>query len=191
VTSPAHAIAGMLALSRREQPTYTAPAVFGSLLPDLPIVLFYAVHKTFLHTAEGEIWLHAYFLPRWQAVFDSFHSLPLIAIVMIVSWRLTARNAFVVSAAMALHVLLDLPFHHGDAHRHLFPFSNWRFVSPVSYWDPRHFGHSMFWIESVFVLVGGAILLRRHHTHGSRLTVVTIVASYFAFVGYSVWVWVL
>lgn len=190
MTTPAHAIAGMLALSRRERPTYTLAAVFGSVLPDLLMVVFYLVHKFFLHSLESEIWTHAYFLPAWQGIFDAFHSLPLIAIAMIVSWRLAARNAFVVSAAMALHVALDLPFHHDDAHRHFFPFSNWRFASPVSYWDPRHFGDTMFWVESTFVLVGVAVLLRRHRKRGPRLTAEGIAGLYLAFVGYALWVWV-
>lgn len=181
----------MLALPRRQGPSYTAAAVLGGILPDLPMVIFYLVHKIFLRSLEGEIWTHFYFLPAWQGLFDAFHSLPLIAIVMIVSWRLGSRNALVLSAAMALHVALDLPFHHDDAHRHFFPFSDWRFASPLSYWDPSHFGTSVFWVETAFVLIGAVILLRRHRRPGPRLTAAAIAAAYVAFVGYSLWVWVL
>ena len=27
-----------------------------------------------------------------------------------------------------------------DAHRHFYPLSDYRFISLVSYWDPRHYG---------------------------------------------------
>jgi len=37
---------------------------------------------------------------------------------------------------MALHALFDFPLHHDDGHRHFWPFSEFRFDSPVSYWDP-------------------------------------------------------
>ena len=45
-----------------------------------------------------------------------------------------------IGAAALLHLTFDLPFHHDDAHPHFWPFSDWRFTSPLSYWDPAHDG---------------------------------------------------
>lgn len=56
----------------------------------------------------------------------------------------------------ALHTLIDTLTHHNDGPLLLFPF-NWtvRFSSPVSYWDPEHYGG----IFSVFELALDAVLL--------------------------------
>ena len=45
-----------------------------------------------------------------------------------------------IGAAALLHLTFDLPFHHDDDHPHFWPFSDWRFTSPLSYWDPAHDG---------------------------------------------------
>lgn len=47
------------------------------------------------------------------------------------------------------------------AHRHLFPLSDWRFASPVSYWDPAHHGDVFLAAEADLVALGGLVLLRR------------------------------
>jgi len=57
---------------------------------------------------------------------------------------------------MVIHAVLDLPVHHDDAHRHFFPFSNYRFMSPISYWDPKHYGNIVALVEQL--LVFGATL---------------------------------
>ena len=62
---------------------------------------------------------------------------------------------------MALHCLGDLPLHNEDAHAHFFPFSTWHFRSPVSYWDPRHFGLVTASAEALFVAGGALVLLRQ------------------------------
>ncbi len=56
----------------------------------------------------------------------------------------------------ALHTVIDIVTHHNDGPLLLFPF-NWslRFSSPVSYWDPQHYGG----IFSVFELTLDVALL--------------------------------
>ena len=54
---------------------------------------------------------------------------------------------------MVLHSLLDLPVHNDDAHRHFFPLSNYRFISPISYWDPNHYGGIVSVVELLLVLL--------------------------------------
>ena len=63
-------------------------------------------------------------------------------------------------ASMTLHCLADLALHREDAHGHLFPLSDWRFTSPVSYWDPAHYGLIFAACELVLVAVGSIWLLR-------------------------------
>jgi hypothetical protein len=58
----------------------------------------------------------------------------------------------VLGLSLVCHSLLDFPVHHDDAHRHFFPFSNYRFFSPFSYWDPNHYGRIVALIEMTLVL---------------------------------------
>ena len=55
--------------------------------------------------------------------------------------------------SMILHSLGDLPVHNDDAHRHFFPFSNYRFISPFSYWDRKHYGSIVSVVEMLLVLL--------------------------------------
>ena len=101
---------------------------------------FYAIEKLINGSSEREIWTTRYFLPGWQDFFDLFNSMPFIAIGMLVAWRLGMMGWLVFFASMLLHVLCDLPLHHDDGHRHFWPLLDWRFESPVSYWDANHYG---------------------------------------------------
>ena len=62
---------------------------------------------------------------------------------------------------MLLHCAFDLPLHHDDAHRHFLPISNWRYQSPVSYWDPAHAGALGAGLEVACVLGASVVLWRR------------------------------
>ncbi|MFQ5719233.1 MAG: hypothetical protein ACE5IK_06765 [Acidobacteriota bacterium] len=165
MNTPAHAIVNLALLGRRRASRLQAAVLAGAVLPDLPMIVFYLHEKIVVGTSETAIWGQIYWQQGWQDLFDTFHSLPLVALGMLAAWRMRARTWFFLLASMALHSLGDLPLHHDDAHRHFFPFSNWRFASPISYWDPRHHGRIMAPVEFLGVLACCVILLR---TDGPR-----------------------
>jgi hypothetical protein len=72
---------------------------------------------------------------------------------MLLSWHFRQH--------LLLHVFGDLPLHHDDAHRHFFPFLDWRFRSPVSYWDPAHRGAWASLVEFTVVLAAALRMYRR------------------------------
>ena len=93
-----------------------------------------------------ETWNVQYWNEPWQmlgAVSNSFVWFG--ALFGIAVWR-KWPILIVFAAAALLHVALDFPLHADDAHRHFWPITDWRFFSPVSYWDPQANG-----------LIGGAI----------------------------------
>jgi hypothetical protein len=56
-----------------------------------------------------------------------------------------------------LHTVVDILTHHDDGPLLLFPFEwSYRFASPVSYWDPNHYGDIFAPLEMIF---SGALLL--------------------------------
>jgi hypothetical protein len=90
---------------------------------------------------------------------------------------------------MALHGLFDLPLHHDDGHRHLFPISNWRFSSPISYWDPNHYGQIFGLFEAVLVIVGGVILFRDHTSKVWRVSIAVLIVLYIAYFIFALFFW--
>ena len=122
-------------------------------------------------------------------MFDLFNSLPLIALLALLGWWRKSLIVLLLSASMAMHVALDLPLHHDDGHRHVWPLSDWRFVSPVSYWDPQHHGNIVQPIEMLLALGCGVILLFRYQQRAARLAIVVLLLSYLAFIGYALLVW--
>ena len=111
---------------------------------------------------RSSVSLRAYHDLSWQAFFDVFNSLPLLALGVPVARRLARPHAAVLFLSMMLHAVCDFALHRKDAHRHFFPFSDWRFQSPVSYWDPRHYGGIVTTIEMVVVVAGAVVLFKQY-----------------------------
>ncbi len=190
MNTPAHVVVNLLILGQKKRPKMTFPIVVGAILPDLPMVLFYLYQKVFRKMAEHSIWTQAYYEAGWQALFDLFNSLPLIVLGLVLAYRLGATRVAALFASMVLHILGDAFLHHDDAHRHLFPLSDWRFQSPVSYWDPKYFGNLIGPLEAVAVVVGCIIFARRFKSGTSRALILFMLGTYALYWGYALWVWV-
>ena len=56
---------------------------------------------------------------------------------------LMARSGMLIAlyGAALVHLALDFPLHNNDSRAHFWPLTNWKFISPVSYWDPKYYGH--------------------------------------------------
>lgn len=189
MNTPGHAVANLLVLGDRERSSLFAPVAIGAIVPDLPMILFYAYEKSWLGTPERTIWSQSYYELGWQAFFDLFNSLPILALAILVAYSANWPRIVALFASMGVHSLCDLLLHRDDAHRHFFPFSEWRFASPVSYWDPRHYGAIVFWIEIALVLVGTTWLFKQYATPGPRVFLAILLASYILYIGYVVVVW--
>ena len=165
MNTPAHAVINLLLLARKPGQNVShkrsAAIIAGALLPDLVIIVFYAWHLV-LGTPESQIWSVEYYRPIWQGWIDSFNSIPLISLAMLISWKTRHYLLLAFFSSMLLHVFGDMPLHHDDAHRHFFPFSDWRFASPVSYWDPAHHGQWASLIEFSAVIAAAAFMYWRY-----------------------------
>ena len=184
MNTPAHSVLNLLLLGRKEKPNLALPILLGSALPDAPTVVFYLWAKLVRGLPEQVIWTQAYYAPRWQAVIDLCHSLPLTLLAFAVAWALGAEVWMALFAGMVLHVPEDLFLHSADAHRHFYPFSDWRFHSPVSYWNPRHYGNIAGPLEALLVLVGSAVLLRRFPSPWIRTLLAGVMVLYVFYWGF-------
>ncbi len=161
MNTPAHVVVNLALLSGGANRRFAVPILAGSLLPDLPMFVFYAWQKLGRGASEGWIWSTGYFQGPWQSFFDLFNSIPLALAGLAIAWRAGRPAARLFWAALLLHVLGDLPLHREDAHGHFFPLTSWRFESPVSYWDPAHHGRWAALGEALAVLAGCLVLGRR------------------------------
>lgn len=129
--------------------------LWGSVAPDLPLyvlslfgALYYLGRGMPLREALDYVWGTLFFeSPFWVASHNLLHS-PTMLLLLAGGWWLLRRSTsrdhpwfiwFILGCA--LHTAVDIPTHHDDGPLLLFPF-NWtlRFISPVSYWDPEHYG---------------------------------------------------
>ena len=188
MNTPAHVIVSALALGRGQTRKNWLSIIMGALLPDLPMVAFYFYQRLGVGQVDQLIWSQIYFEPHWQQFFDLFNSLPLIAVGTTIALARKSRVGAAFFLSMALHVALDLPVHREDAHGHFFPFSNWRFESPVSYWDPAHYGFWFGAVEALGVVVGCIILIRRGQPW--RVVGIGTLAIYVAFGLFVVRYWI-
>ena len=188
MNTPAHMMLNLGLLGRKKAPIHQLAILAGSVLPDVPMFVFYFWEKIWRDMPEPVIWEH-YFDARWQVVFDLFHSFP----VAICGWALSVwvkwKGFTLFWTSMLLHSLGDFPLHHDDAHRHFFPLSDWQFTSPVSYWDPNFYGEMFTIAEVLMVLIVGLWLWKSARWMGMKIIVGSIFAMYLGYLGYVVLVW--
>jgi hypothetical protein len=167
----------------RENRLANTAVLIGAFVPDALIFVMFVWSK-FIGAPEAEVWNVWYFSPPWMTAIDWMNSIPLFLGVALPAYALRQRspeftrytNALLLFALAALvHILGDLPFHVEDGHAHFIPFSQWRFASPVSYWDPRYFGNVVALIELALGLALITVLWSRFR---SRSVLVLAVVAY-------------
>jgi hypothetical protein len=164
MNTPSHAIIN-LALLLNRQPEAALPITLGAIAPDVSMFVMYGWAKLIAGQGESQIWGDTYWQPFWQNINHTFHSIPLIGLAIVLAHVAKWPTVEVFAWSMLLHCLGDFPVHHDDAHRHFFPFSDYRFISPISYWDPRHYGNWVATVEKLLVLAS-TLYLWPKVTHG-------------------------
>jgi hypothetical protein len=89
-----------------------------------------------------------------------FHSPLLVAVYLLLGYwawqqqRNWGSRLFWLAAAAMLHTLIDIPLHVTDGPLLLFPLIwDWRYIAPISYWDPNYFGREWAIFEHLLDLV--------------------------------------
>lgn len=144
MNTPSHAIINVALLGTFSHQEMAVPILLGAVLPDLPMYGFYVWTKLVRRLSEKQIWSFAYYQPFWLNINHGFHSIPLAGLAMGICYFGNWQAAGWFFGSALLHCLEDFPVHNHDAHRHFLPFSSYKFVSPISYWDLRKYG---FWVS--------------------------------------------
>lgn len=171
MNTPAHLLIGAGVFATPHRAAVNTAALLGSVLPDLSLYLLSGWALIVQRIPAQQVFDTLYFSPGWQNVFAIDNSFVLWAAGLAAGAALKARWAIALCGAALLHLIGDFLLHHGDARRHFWPLSDWVFVSPVSYWDPRHFGHIVGPLEGALCLLICVLLWRRFHGAAARCCV--------------------
>jgi hypothetical protein len=185
--TPAHLILNAALIARGPLRGTLAWTLLGAAAPDLSMFVFFGWHTGVLHTPQAQIWGRAYFDPAWQTVFDASHSIPGAMLGLLLALRAGSARGIAFFGSVLLHCGVDLALHHDDAHRHFLPLTRWRFESPVSYWDPRHFGRLGALLEVCSVIGGSAHLAWQTRRTGVMLGLGALSTLYVALYVYAYW----
>jgi len=181
--TPTHLLVAAAALARPAETSrdrwVNAAVLIGALLPDLSIYILFAWARFMAGYSEAELWSEIYWQEPWQSLGAISNSFPVFAALALAAAVLKQRWLLFLAIAALLHLALDFPLHHDDAHIHFWPLSDWRFESPISYWDDRHFGDVVIWVERIFGLVLTVMLWRRFTGRIVRAILVSSMSLYF------------
>lgn len=177
MNTPAHLVFGMTAFGKQGRRDLTAAAFVGALIPDLSLYLLSLTHLLIIGTTPEVLFGELYFSDGWQRIFRVDNSIVLWGLVL--AFGLLRRSGVVIalSGAALLHLVADLLLHHDDGRPHFWPLTDWIYESPVSYWDPLHYGGIVGPLEVLAVLACSLILWRRHAGLAMRLGIFVLVMA--------------
>lgn len=159
-------------------PLKSTALLIGSVAPDIPLILLtigfiasdmLAGHKMGpdLDASQSNVaylFRYLFFHNRWVLTLHNLFHGPLVLIFYMAigygAWRFGKNwgaSLFWFAFSCGLHTLVDIPLHTDDGPLLFFPF-NWetRFHSPLSYWDPRHYGN--YWSPFEHLVVFGMLI---------------------------------
>lgn len=160
----------------------------GALIPDAAIyvlVVYAAINKI----PRNTLWSETYWADSWQIWVTIGNSAPLYLCLLLAALVLAAPKdrrprwqslpALLAIAALT-HLAGDLPLHNDDAHIHFWPLTDWRFHSPVSYWDLNHHAGVFAPLEMLLGLSLMGLLFRRFKGCATRIALGLAMTLYIA-----------
>ncbi len=158
--------------------------IAGALFPDISIFLFYWYYRFIGGVSDTTIWSDLYFNSPWSVVITLSHSFiiwpALLVVAILFSWPILRWLSF----GALMHSVTDFFVHNSDAYAHLLPLSNWKFTSPISYWDPNYYGILIGRLDAIFILMLLFYLYKQTKSKLLKRSIVLLVLFYsFAFIG--------
>lgn len=165
MNTPAHMALGLALLGRRASRAEWVAIAAGALLPDVILFLRFGL--------DG--WRNEATL---RLLTDVFNSAPVYAAILVAGVLARRRWLVLLAASALLHVAFDLPLHAGDARAHFWPFTDWRYASPVSFWDHDHHGRIVGLLEGVLFAVCLGVIWRNVRAWWARALCLAFAAVY-------------
>ena len=153
MNTPTHMIIGGALWAKRDRPGSLFAAFAGGLAPDLPMIAMILFATKVTGVPEQDVYGILYFSDEWQRVFAIDHSFLVWGLVLAAGYLLRVFTLTAFAGSGLAHAAVDFLTHHDDARQQLWPFTDWKFASPFSYWDPAYFGSIVAPLEALLVFV--------------------------------------
>lgn len=170
MNTPAHLIIGAAAFGKPDNRSVTWAALAGAFAPDLSLYLMAAVARFYFDISWNAIFRDLYYSDAWQQVFAIDNSFVLWGIGCAIAVRYRVSWAIAFTGAALLHLALDFPLHNHDARMHFWPLTDWKFISPISYWQGSRGGDVVGAVEIGLSAVLLVYLFRQFKDRGLRIT---------------------
>lgn len=152
--------------------------IIGGFLPDLPTYVFFMVHTFIIGSSQQAMWDNLYFDSAWTPIITLSHSFILWPILVLIGHWCRFRLLKWVALGSLFHASLDFLVHNDDAYRHFWPLTEWKFMSPISYWDPNHYGHIVGALDTIIIFGLLYFLMRQTTARRTRLLIVGLATLY-------------
>lgn len=181
--TPTHVLIAAALFARPGKQSVNIAALAGGFAPDAFLFAVWGWSKI-AGMSESDLWSRFYWtdgVQLGQAISNSF---PVFGAVLVVALALKLRGATVFAGAALIHLVCDFLLHAKDAHQHFWPLSGWRFESPVSYWDPDHYGVYVGALEGAVAIALIVVLFRRFRAAWIRIVLILAGLTYVAVPAY-------
>ncbi len=182
-----HLLVAAAIFAKPDQPKRNTALIAGALLPDFAIYGLFA-WALVSGIPQDELWSRIYFSEPMLTFTAIGNSAPLFAAVALLGWLwamarrgadIPALPALTVLGLAALsHLALDFPVHVDDAHPHFWPFTDWRYRAPFSYWNDNYHARAVSIVEAALGLSLVVILARRFKARWVRILLGTCFLAY-------------
>ena len=189
MNSPTHSLLALALLSKGGQTKRNWAVFIGSIIPDAAIYLW-APYQMFVKGVDGRtLWNELYFQPPMQTAIALFNSIPIYVVMAIIGWsafykiqaaKIWGKLVMFFALAALIHMATDLPVHGHDAYRHFWPLTDWRFHSPVSYWEADLHAGWVSLVEAIIGLTCIVVLWRRFPKLWVKVILALLAAAYLA-----------
>ena len=186
--SQTHILIASSLFTKPGQTARNCAVLLGAFVPDMAIYGLFLWSKM-AGIPEATVWNELYWQEPWQTYTAAGNSIPIYGLILLLgvfalrqvrsAHKIGLVLTFFALAAL-VHIAGDLPVHVKDAHRHFWPISDWKFISPVSYWDPDHHGRLFMLFEMLLGILMVAVLFRRFKNWFVRIPLVIILTAYVA-----------
>jgi len=166
----------------------------GGFMPDASIFLM-VVYSRLLSRTGVDLWTipsGLYWQEPWQTYSAISNSFALWGLVLFCGFllykyspkfKIVGLAVLIFFAGYFLHILVDFVTHADDAHIQFWPFSSWRFNSPISYYQPQYYGRIVSVLEAILGLGIVGYLVVRFRQWPVRVVAALMAVPY----GFSLW----
>ena len=158
MNTPTHMLTAAALLTKSGDQRRNWVVLAGALVPDLSIFALVGWARLVENLPHRQIWSETYWQEPWQTFSAISNSFVIWVCVALLAYWFGWRIVMFLACAVLVHLSLDFPFHAADAHKHFWPLTDWRFHSPLSYWNDHHHARWVGVLELGLVLISMAVL---------------------------------